>query len=286
MLKQRVLTALVLIPLVVGIVLFLPTVVFAVLFGLVATLGAWEWSQFLRFRALWLRTLFTAIVFVLLFLCWRMLDMHYRVILFIEVGAIVWWLIALVLVMSYPKYERLRSNRLFGVAACLLTIVPSWLALVAVHYSSGQGPALVLYMLVLIWIADSGAYFGGRRWGRNKLSPQVSPGKSWEGVLAGLVVAGIYAALFGAYFQFGTDNVSTVGEFLGISLLVAIFSVLGDLTESMFKRQAGVKDSGTLLPGHGGALDRIDSITAAAPVFAVCLWLFLGFNLLNQYSGH
>ena len=211
--------------------------------------------------------------------------MHYRATLYIELGAIAWWIVALVLVVLFPKYEALRTNRLFVICAGLLTIIPCWMALVALHGSSGQGPALVLYVMALIWVADSFAYFGGRKWGRNKLSPQVSPGKSWEGVGIGLLGVSVYGGAFGYYFQFGTDTVNTTGEFLAISILVAIFSVLGDLSESMFKRQSGVKDSGNILPGHGGMLDRIDSVTAAAPVFAICLWLFLGSDVFNTVGG-
>jgi len=129
---------------------------------------------------------------------------------------------------------------------------------------------LILAVMVLVWGADIGAYFFGRRFGRRKLAPQVSPGKSWEGVFGGLFVTLVLCAVVGVYRDWSISHLLLA--LLGTALVVMI-SVVGDLTESMFKRQAGIKDSSNLLPGHGGVLDRIDSLTAAIPVFAALLWL-------------
>jgi phosphatidate cytidylyltransferase len=152
----------------------------------------------------------------------------------------------------------------------LIVLIPTWLAVVALHESGEQGPLLVMYLLSLIWVADSGAYFSGRAWGKRKLAPSVSPGKSWEGVGGGALLSLAYAV--GAAQVLGLPG-NQWPLFVVLSLVTVLFSVLGDLTESMFKRHAGIKDSGTLLPGHGGVLDRIDSVTAAAPVFVVGFWL-------------
>src|SRR5690606_17335644 len=128
-----------------------------------------------------------------------------------------------------------------------------------------HGPAVMLFLLLLVVAADVGAYFAGRRFGRNKLAPRVSPGKTWEGVIGGLLGAALIALAGGAWF--GVPLV----PFVALCVVAVLASIVGDLTESLFKRHAGVKDSGTLLPGHGGVLDRVDSVTAAAPVFLIGL---------------
>jgi phosphatidate cytidylyltransferase len=151
----------------------------------------------------------------------------------------------------------------------LLILLPAWQGLM-LFKQWPEANGLILAVMVLVWVADIGAYFSGRRFGKNKLAPQVSPGKSWEGVFGGLAASLLV-----------TLAVGLTRDWSGSALLIAIagaavvvlISVVGDLTESMFKRQAGLKDSSNLLPGHGGVLDRIDSLTAAIPVFAVLLWL-------------
>jgi phosphatidate cytidylyltransferase len=141
-------------------------------------------------------------------------------------------------------------------------LVPAWLALVVLHE---HAPQLVLLLILLVVAADVGAYFGGRKFGRHKLAPAVSPGKTWEGVAGGLVAAMLMATA-GIYWLHLTPL-----PFFALSALVVVASIVGDLTESMFKRHAGLKDSGSLLPGHGGVLDRVDSVTAAAPFFLIGL---------------
>lgn len=133
-----------------------------------------------------------------------------------------------------------------------------------------MGNWLIVAVMVLVWVADIGAYFSGRRFGRRKLAPEVSPGKSWEGLFGGLVASLLVTVGVGLYRDWAPREL--VLALLGAAVVVLI-SVIGDLTESMFKRNAGIKDSSQLLPGHGGVMDRIDSLTAAVPVFAVLLWL-------------
>ncbi|MEX1265985.1 MAG: phosphatidate cytidylyltransferase, partial [Woeseia sp.] len=128
-------------------------------------------------------------------------------------------------------------------------------------------PALLLFMLVVVWAADIGAYFSGKTFGRVKLAPSISPGKTWEGVIGGLLLVLVLVVLRGYW---AGDNLAVLVPFC---VAVALLSVVGDLTVSIFKRNAGVKDSGKLFPGHGGLLDRIDSVTAASPLFALgVLW--------------
>ena len=269
MLKQRILTALVLVPLVVWGIFALPTVAIAAFFGLVVVLGSWEWTRLMGLSAAGVRLGYALLVFVCLSAGWvwrtqtAIADVVYGV-------ALLWWLVAFVFVVRYPAGTAAWTAKPRQTVVGLLILVPTWWALVAMHGSATLGPAYVLYLLVLIWGADTGAYFGGRRWGRRKLAPAVSPGKTWEGVASAMVtvcmvaLAGVYALDIEASMRLA---------FVGLSLVTVAFSILGDLAESMYKRHAGVKDSGTLLPGHGGVLDRIDSVTAAAPVFMLGLIL-------------
>lgn len=145
-------------------------------------------------------------------------------------------------------------------AAGFAVLVPAGLALLALQ------PLQVLLVLVLVWIADTAAYFVGRRWGRRKLAPSISPGKSWEGAAGGLIGALAYAIICGFFIE-GL----AWAPYLAAAAVLAMVSIVGDLFESAAKRQAGVKDSGTLLPGHGGILDRIDSATAVLPLAALAL---------------
>jgi phosphatidate cytidylyltransferase len=145
-------------------------------------------------------------------------------------------------------------------------------AILALHQNGEEGPLLLLFLLVLIWVADSGAYFAGHRWGKRKLAPVISPGKSWEGVYGALVGASLCGAVLAWYQQ---DEAGALW-LIPVSVVTVAISVVGDLFESILKRRMDMKDSGNLLPGHGGMLDRIDSLTAAAPVFALGLQLTIG----------
>lgn len=151
----------------------------------------------------------------------------------------------------------------------LLILLPAWQALVQLKQWP-QGNWLIVAVMVLVWAADIGAYFSGKALGRRKLAPQVSPGKSWEGLVGGLITSLLITLAVGLYR--GWSPRELVLALLGAAVVVVI-SVVGDLTESMFKRSSGIKDSSQLLPGHGGVMDRIDSLTAAVPVFTVLLWL-------------
>src|SRR3569623_651593 len=228
-LKQRLLTAAVLIPLFVWAVLGLPTPYFAALLAVVVLIAAAEWGALVQLPQE-TRIGFVIVVAVMLLLA-------------------IW---------TAPH------GRWGGALVGVLVLLPPWLALVTLHGNAAAGPGYVLFLFVLIWAADSGAYFSGRRYGRRKLAPRVSPGKTWEGVAGGraaaLVVAVIGARIFDMSF-------AATAAFVILCGLVVVISEVGDLVESMFKREAGVKDSGRFLPGHGGALDRIDSLTAAAPLF-------------------
>jgi len=272
-LRARVATALVLIPLVVAGVLLLPTPWLATLLGLIVALGALEWARLGGLStgaASWL------LVAYQLALLWAGDALSaYPGWVLVGLGLCAgWWLgvgITLALRRSPVAVDhRLRPALLIG--APLLTAA-AWLAMVRLHAVPDVGPALVLVLLVLIWVADSAAYFTGRAIGRRKLAPVVSPGKTVEGLLGALLGAGIFglvSAVLGLLV--GLGPFAAVVLFIGVALV----SVAGDLFESYAKRAAGVKDSGTLLPGHGGVLDRIDSLIAAAPAFLLGLLVLRG----------
>ncbi len=264
-LAQRVITALILAPLVVAGILALPTSYFAGLLALVMVAAAWEWAALAGWASRRGRLLYTAVFCLALLGGGGLAQGAFG--LGVVIGlALAWWITALGLVWYFQRHGGLGLGPAWvrGLAGWLV-LVPAWVALESLHGRAGDGGFLVLTLLVLIWTADIAAFFAGRRWGRRRLASRVSPGKSWEGVLAGLlavlavgVASGVLLGLTGA----------ELGLFTALCLGTALISVLGDLTESLFKRQVGLKDSGQLLPGHGGLLDRIDSLTAAAPLFA------------------
>ena len=186
----------------------------------------------------------------------------------ILVVAVCWWVVATAWVVRYQQGidPEVASLPLLRVIGGWCTLIPAWLALVALHRHGPAGPVWVLLLLVLIWGADSGAYFAGRSFGRHRLANQVSPGKTWEGVAGGMVVIVVVAAAFGQVLEL---TIGVAATLVALCVLTGFVSVLGDLVESMWKRRAGLKDSGVLIPGHGGVLDRIDSLSAAAPVFVL-----------------
>jgi phosphatidate cytidylyltransferase len=226
-------------------------------------MGAWEWSAFLKWTDPRARGAYVALVAALLPVAWLLTRTPPGLEALLWV-ALLWWLVALAWIVAAPRRVRPWSAGLAG----LLSLVPAWLALVRLRLDARHGAEWVLFALVLVWMADIGAYFCGRRFGRRRLAPAVSPGKTWEGAVGGLAASGIVAVAGGAWFGLPP-------EFLVLCLGAVAFSIVGDLTESLLKRFAGMKDSGTLFPGHGGVMDRIDSVTGAAPVLLLGL-TFLG----------
>lgn len=270
MLKQRIITALILIPLTVWAIFGLPNVYLAWLLGALVMLGAWEWTRMIPLHHLATRLTYLALTGTALIATGIYL---YRMgaLTPVLIVALIWWLFAFLWVVSYragsANKDRLRSVKY---VAGFLTLVPAWGALVAIHADSERGPWMLLFVMVLMWVADSGAYFSGRKWGRHKLAPYVSPGKTWEGVAGALVASTLYG--FAGGWQFGYQG-HRLGVFVVLCIVTVAFSILGDLWESLLKRDQGIKDSGTLLPGHGGVLDRIDSLTSGAPIYLLGLLL-------------
>ncbi|WP_298187859.1 phosphatidate cytidylyltransferase [uncultured Pseudomonas sp.] len=265
MLKQRIITALVLLPFALGGFFLLDGGLFALFIGAVVSLGAWEWARLAGLTAQVQRVAFASLVAVLL------LGLYLLPVLapWVLLSGVIWWALATVLVLGYPASSRCWSGLPAKLLIGLLILLPAWQGLV-LFKQWPEANWLILAVMVLVWGADIGAYFSGRRFGKRKLAPQVSPGKSWEGVFGGLLATLLICVGVAVYRDW-----SFASLLLGLAgtAVVVLISVVGDLTESMFKRQSGIKDSSNLLPGHGGVLDRIDSLTAAIPVFAALLWL-------------
>lgn len=257
-LAQRIVTAGVLLLVLLPAFLLLPLMFGRVLIGLFVLGGAWEWSAFLGRTSRVMRLAYVALVAFLMIATTQAIPLRLPP-LAIVYAALAWWGVAFLWILRFPTHIAQPVVLVCG----LLVLVPAGVSLVLVLEADQVGRYLLLLVLVIVWAADAGAYFAGRRFGRVKLAPRVSPGKTWEGVIGGVALA-LLAAVLGAL---------ALGEPLGaaapLGLSVAAISVVGDLTVSMFKRNAGLKDSGRLIPGHGGVLDRVDSLTAAAPLFVL-----------------
>jgi phosphatidate cytidylyltransferase len=272
MLSTRIATAAVVVPLAVLGMLYLPTAAITLVFAALMLLGAWEWGGLLRLNET-ARIVFTIGVAlgIFVFALVRSVLWPLGVDNLLMGAASLWWLIAIYWIVRYPAgWAPVMGRSDIGVATGLLVLVAPVAAVTYLHQSD-QGALLLLAFFFLVWAADTGAYIAGRLLGRHKLAPAVSPGKTREGAIGGIVAAMLFAAA-GAWLLGYDDD-----RLIAFTLLggwVAVISIVGDLTISMFKRHAGIKDSGTLFPGHGGVLDRLDSVLAAAPWFVVGLhWL-------------
>jgi len=263
MLKQRLLTAIILIPFFILLLFKLSAQAFYFFTLLIVAWGAWEWSSFMELKRFLYSLAYMLITIFSLFI------VSLFPLIFVLCITSVWWLAAAFLVMRYPRNSAAWGGGtvLRGIMG-LFVLVPCWLAVNFLRNDSSHGISILLFLFVLIWGADSGAYFFGKKWGKHKLIPQVSPGKTWQGLFGALLITAVLAPLGLSFF-----NVPHLAWPIALlwTFLTVLFSILGDLFESMLKRQAGLKDSGHLLPGHGGILDRIDSLTAAAPIFALGL---------------
>lgn len=273
MLRQRLITASLIVTLFLCSLFLLPTLGLAIFATLAVLIGAWEWSNLSGFKQRSLRIAYSVIT--LLLMAVAAAYTHVLDVMAINEQALknillltgTWWAIALLWVQGYPTSSALWGNTWVRAVIGWLVLVPSWLALIYL-YQTNQGPWLILLAVSVVIVADTGAYFFGRAFGRRKLAADVSPGKSWEGVFGGILCCLLLSVVLAWWTSF--DNWLTI---LVVVIPTALVSVLGDLFESMMKRHRGIKDSGTILPGHGGVLDRLDSLTAAVPVFALAIVL-------------
>jgi len=254
LLKTRIITAAILIALLLLVIFRLPPVATTVVVTALVLAGAWEWAGFMRMAGRLPRLAYVTGIALCLPLAWQFAATPGGLETLVA-AATAWWLVALAWIVLAPRRAADWSAALAGVMA----LVPAWVALVYLRRDPPFGAQWLLFALLLVWAADIGAYFAGRGFGRHKLAPAVSPGKTWEGVAGALAASGV-TALAGSHW-FGVPPL----PFVPLCLAAVALSVVGDLTESLLKRFAGLKDSGTLFPGHGGVMDRIDSITSAVP---------------------
>lgn len=279
--KQRIITALILAPLVILGIFKLPLIGFIIALTAITLLGFWEWTQFTesnsRIAALLPAVAVTGLSFLFISPDAASLNQlatpHYTV---LALG-FAWWIIASGMAITYPKTTNLWQNskvlrHVFG----FLTLIPFLWSVIILRASDisvdpYHGAKLVLYVCFLVWAADSGAYFAGKSMGKRKMAPHVSPNKTIEGLIGGIIAALIVGWLFAGWFDI---QFTSPIHMVIITLITVVISVLGDLVESMFKRVSGIKDSSNIIPGHGGILDRIDSLTAAFPVFALLYYVF------------
>jgi phosphatidate cytidylyltransferase len=285
-LKQRIITALILAPLALFAILYLPLFSFQIMIALVMGLGAWEWSSMSGMTRAFTKSAYAILVVVICLvlsfmlptdLIWYQGQLNSLYTYILSLAAI-WWVVSLAMIIAYPSYSSAwyTSKVLRGIFG-FFTLIPTWVAVITLRTSLYDidpyyGASLIFYVLGIVWAADIGAFFVGVKFGKHKLRPEVSPGKTLEGLMGGVFASSAIIAFAAMHYQV---DPSRIWLHILVGALTVGVSALGDLNESMFKRCAGIKDSGKLLPGHGGIMDRIDSLTAAFPVFAFCyvMWM-------------
>lgn len=274
MLVQRILAAILLIPVVVAITWFSGTAVFAAFCAGVILIGAWEWAGLAGLGRTSGRVWYCLLIFSALLLCYLFRDGALA--FWLPAAGVIWWVFGLSQVVYYQRggctvFATMPARAFAG----LPVLIPVWFSMVSLHAYEGRGPRLVLMLLVMIWVADSAAYFAGKFLGRRRLASRVSPAKSWEGVGGAFIATTPVAPAFIYWFGIGEER--PLFYFM-ICMVTVAASILGDLFESMVKRIGNIKDSGDVIPGHGGILDRIDSLTAAGPIFLVAYKMTTGMS--------
>ena len=273
MLKTRIITATILVIGFLGVLFFLPSNIWALLTLAATLVGVWEWGNLIKLNQTQLRIYFAiALLLGLSFILAPSSSFSsYQEVLamsLLSVAAVFWILFAPWLLLTRKNLQHPFTMSILGVVLLFST----WIGLMGLHRIN---PWLLLAVLATVWIADTAAYFAGKRYGRNKLAPLISPGKTWEGVIGAIAAVTVYGLILSAYFK--------ISLWLIVGLwLIVILSIMGDLFESLLKRQAGLKDSGQLLPGHGGVLDRIDGLI---PSLALTLF-YIYFPLFTKLSLH
>jgi len=259
--KQRLVTFIILSLLMICFTLLTSDLIFKIILTLLLLLAAWEWTQLVGLEKMITRG------FYLLLLLLTVMYLPSQVMPELLMVVAVFWLLLLWAIIAYPKSRIICSKQWLIGGLGLIILAAYWLAITQLR-NQEQGKTLLLYLIVLVSAADVGAYLGGKFFGQHTLIVAVSPGKTWEGLFSGLLLAMIVSIIAGLFFSIaGRQWIS----WLLLALVTVLISIVGDLTESLLKRQQGLKDSGKLLPGHGGILDRIDSHLAAAPIFVLLL---------------
>lgn len=263
----------------IGGIFFLPVEQFAYFIGFIVTVAAWEWANLAGYTSQTVRLGYSALVALSVAATgYFMQQVESLSTVILTVGAI-WWLLACFLITQYPKKVSWWQARPVRAIWGFLVLIPMWVGFMTLK-SQEHSSLIIVYVMLLIWGADTGAYFAGKTWGKAKLAPNVSPGKSWAGFWGGLATTGLIAIGFSVSINYWVSPIS-LDDFILLAIMTvvtAVISVMGDLLESMMKRHRGIKDSSQLLPGHGGVLDRIDSMASAVTIFAFLIVL-LGWQL-------
>jgi phosphatidate cytidylyltransferase len=268
MLRQRVLTALFLAPLAILLILLLPTSVFACLLAVAFLAATWEWTRLAGLKSRPARSAMVGVALLVFAALWVLRASAWSWPALIVIGA-AWWLLVCVWLRNFAfAAAPTPENRNLKLLAGAFVVFPAWVAAVDIHGSPSHGHVWAFLAMLLVWAADTGAYFAGSYFGkgRRKLAPQISPGKTWTGVYGAFVTSAAVAAVAG--WLLGVHDLRLLGLIV-VTIVTVASSIVGDLLESLMKRHANVKDSGALFPGHGGLLDRLDSVFAALPVFAL-----------------
>jgi phosphatidate cytidylyltransferase len=283
MLLKRIITASVLASLIALAVFKLPMEYFSLVIGLVTLLAAWEWSNLAGVTSLVKRVLF------LLVLILPMLGIHFwtqileliaqaldwpdvrdysGILEWLVIPPVLFWILVMILIRNTPTgVLNLTLKTRYKVLVGWFVLLSAWMFLSRLR--AFYGTEMTMYFLILIWVADISAYFAGKKWGVTKLAPEISPGKTVAGMYGALIAGLVCAVALSLIYGF---NLMIASDFMLLSVLTVLISIYGDLFVSVVKRQRGVKDSGSLLPGHGGVLDRIDSMIAAIPFFYGCIY--------------
>jgi phosphatidate cytidylyltransferase len=271
MTRTRVIAALAMTPIAIAAILLLPTPWLVALAAIMFLAGLWEWFKLADIDDTLARTVLLVVNLALMVaIVWGSRTsggLSYVLLQIMIVVGVAWWLLAMLWLRHFDFASNHETHaRVFKLAAGTLAIVPAWCALAVLHGSDPNGHRWLFVALMIVWAADSGAYFAGRHFGKRKLAPRISPNKTIEGVIGG-VACGLLVAL--AFAPFAGASLRELPAVALVAVVAVLFSVVGDLFESLLKRHVGAKDSGDLIPGHGGILDRIDGVVAALPVFAL-----------------
>jgi phosphatidate cytidylyltransferase len=263
--KQRIITALLVTPFAIALILYVPVPAVAAIIGGLCLIAAWEWTRLSGLRSRPVRAVLVALTAAAMLALWYCPSLP---VWWTLIGAgCVWWIVAILWLRNFsfaasPTNEHVAIKLIAGA----LTILPAWAGLMRIQLTQDTPHTWALYSLFIVWAADSFAYLAGGRWGKKKLAPQISPGKTVEGVYGALFGVAVIAALGG--WLLDVRGITLLLLVL-VSLIAVCLSIIGDLFESLLKRHAGVKDSGALFPGHGGVCDRLDGVFAALPIFAL-----------------
>jgi phosphatidate cytidylyltransferase len=276
MLYQRILTAIPLAAFVCWIIFFQPTSVFFYFVLFIVLISAYEWARLSAVQNIYIRGGYALLITAT---AWSMQQYAADYVPWSILIAVMWWF-SITFYLKFAKPKSASSDlKLDKLLVAFLVLPAAALAMQKIHaFQAGpyiQGSALLFYALSLVWVADIGAYFAGKKFGKNKLAPNISPGKTKEGLLGAVITTTLYTLAATFYFDLDRDRAIML---VMLSVIVTFISVTGDLYISFLKREAGLKDSGNILPGHGGMLDRVDSVLAAMPVFLLGFswWIYSG----------